>query len=105
MWWHQWPLLTLAAVPTTFLVQTAVGVPPNAQVTGPVVWALASFGAAAFTSLRTALAGLLVVAAPVAILHLIGTIPTFSDLLWAFGLLTLVPWITAGSTGPGGPRR
>jgi hypothetical protein len=31
------------------LTQTAIGVPPNAQVVGPMVWALASFNTASWT--------------------------------------------------------
>jgi signal transduction histidine kinase len=94
-WWHRWPLLVLGVVMASFLTQTAIGVPDNAQVLVPLVWALASFGVAAYSTLRVALAGLLVVAVPIGGLVAIGgVIPTLSDLLYAATIFTMAPWIT-----------
>lgn len=93
-WRRRHPLPVMAVVIGTFLTQTALGVPDNAQVIVPLVWALASFGAAAYSSLPTALAAFPVVAVPLAVLGAFGTvIPTLSDLLYAVAIFTGVPWV------------
>ena len=71
-----WPLLPLASVMTTLLVQTAIGVPPNAQVVLPLAWALGSFGAAAYGDRRVAVLGLLVVGVPIGVLLVADVIPS-----------------------------
>jgi signal transduction histidine kinase len=94
-WRRRQPLLVLVVVIGTFLTQAALGVPDNAQVIVPLVWALACFGAAAYSSsLPTALAAFAVVAVALAVLAALGIlIPSLSDLLYAVAILTLVPWM------------
>jgi signal transduction histidine kinase len=94
-WRRRRPLLVLAVVIGTFLAQAALGVPDNAQVIVPLVWALACFGAAAYSSsLPKALAAFAVVAVALAVLAALGIlVPSLSDLLYAVAILTLVPWM------------
>jgi signal transduction histidine kinase len=94
VWWHRWPLLPLASVMATLVVQTAIGVPPNAQVVLPLAWALGSFGAAAYGDRRVAVLGLLVVGVPIGVLVVADVIPSLSDLLWVATIFTMAPWIT-----------
>jgi signal transduction histidine kinase len=91
-WRRRRPLLVLAAMMSTFLIQTRLGVPHNAQVMVPLVWALACFGVAAYAPLTRAVAGLVVVAVPIGTLSGLGIVPGLSNLLYVAAIFTLVPW-------------
>jgi MYXO-CTERM domain-containing protein len=91
-WRRRRPLLVLAAMMGTFLIQTRLGVPHNAQVMVPLVWALASFGVAAYAPLTRALAGLVGVGVVIGGFAGLGIVPGLSNLLYVAAIFTLIPW-------------
>jgi MYXO-CTERM domain-containing protein len=92
VWRRRRPLLVLVVMMATFLTQTRLGVPHNAQVIVPLVWALACFGVAAYAPLSRAAAGLVVVAVPIGTLAGLGVVPGLSNLLYVAAIFTLAPW-------------